>query len=235
MNYRKFLFLTCLSLINLAPTRAQMVFENKDIMALIDLVDFKNRTQPENIKYDGSPYLKDEFVSGIIFYDQKYRFEGIPLRYNIFNDEIEYKLPGKETIYAISSYQPVDKVIIAGDTFVARNFFHNDVIIPKFFKILVSGEVSLLLKMEVDYIPEQAATAFLDARLAEFVRRPDDYFIIRHNNKPEKIQNLKKLIRSLEKHEDELLQFKKAEKISPRNEEELILFIEYFNSLSSGG
>ena len=218
-------------LILLHPGFAQDSYESRELMSLIDLIGFYDRTQPKGFEYDGSPYLKEDFTSGILLYDEKYRFEDLALRYNVFNDEMEYQLPGRETIFALSPYQPVDMVIIAEDTFIARNYFHMGSIVPGFFKILVSGDIDLLVKMEIDYIEEQAATAFLDARPAEFVRRPDDFYIMRKGMDPEKIINVNKLIKSLGHHQPELKRFKKENKISSRNPDELSRFIAYYNAL----
>ena len=188
------------------------------------------RTNPFNYVYDGSPYLKDEFLYGEILFNHEWRFTNIPVRYNILFDEMEYKRPDKETIYSLGADTLFDMIYIPEDTFVVSLYEKEMKIIPGFFKLITPGSAALLIKMEVEFREATSETTHEMAMDARFVNNPDQYFVKKAGQPAEYVKNIKKLISHLGNHEEELTTFYKEHKLSSKKEKDLKQIIDYYNS-----
>lgn len=219
--------------ISISQLQGQVLFENRNVLDLIDMKDFRNRIDPYPFEYDGSPYLEDEFVKGDIFINNKWHIEDVPLRYNIYDDKMEYYMPEKDLIFAIDPQFKINYVLLEGDTFVVKQYEQKGWRVLGFFKLVEEGTADLLVKMNIQYKEPQPAKPFFDPEPAEFIRRDDDYYVKLKERNIFEVKRIKKLIQYLGDHKQELTQFDKKEKISAGNEKELAKFIRYYNSLSS--
>lgn len=86
--------------------RSQMDFYNSNKMIG---GEWKNVITEDQIA--GSPYLKKEFENGSIYTVQRQQYNEIPLRYNIYNDNLEFKTPDNE-IMALSAPEIVEKAVV---------------------------------------------------------------------------------------------------------------------------
>lgn len=212
--------------------RAQDInYINKKILETVDNVAWIKSTEPKSFEYEGTPYNQDKFARGDIYYEKNWRYSDIPLRYNIFNDEMEFKIEGRVTIYAIEPDKRIQKILIQEDTFVVADYKEKGKIITGFFKMLATGKIDLLAKFQVEFKEAQPAKAMFDPEPAKFNRKEDQYYIKTNGDIAQKISNIKKLIGLIGDHENELSEYAKKEKISAGDESELIQFISFYNSL----
>ena len=232
MKVKIWSFLLILLFTQFQNLRAQDIYYlNKKILESLDDIAWRKSTEAPSFDYEGSPYDKDIFVKGDIYYDINWRFPDIPLRYNIFNDEMEFRMEGQETTYAIKPDKKIQKILIQEDVFVVAEYQERGKVIPGFFKVLATGEIDLLAKFQVDFKEEQPAKALVLPEPAKFIRKDDQYYIRIKGNITQKISNIKILIELIGDHKNELSDYAKKEKISARNESELIQFISFYNSL----
>jgi hypothetical protein len=175
------------------------------------------RTNPFNYVYDGSPYLNDEFLYGEILYNHEWRFVNIPM-------------PDKETIYSLGADTLFDMIYIPEDTFIASIYEKEMKIIPGFFKLITTGNATLLIKMEVEFREATSETTHQMAMDARFINQPDQYFVKKAGQPAEYVKNIKKLINHLGNHEEELTTFSKEHKLSSKKEKDLKQIIDYYNS-----
>ena len=70
---------------------------------------------------EGSPYLNKEFVEGTIYTNQKNQYNNIPIRYNIYTDELEYRTPDNQ-ILTLATPQIVEKADF-GDYSISNIFY----------------------------------------------------------------------------------------------------------------
>lgn len=195
---------------------------------LIGQVDWIKRVEGQSPQIEGSPYLIDEFITGTIYFDKKYRIEKIPLRINLYNGDMEFK--EKNVTMAIAEPRRIDKVVMGEFTFIY---------IPENKKEKLEGFVrmwnpelpSVITKMEIDFLKKEPAKPYVDPKPDRFERGHDKHFLLTSSNEIEKITSVKKLIQAIGEHESELSQYAKQEKISSGNIEELVKLIEYYHSL----
>lgn len=177
----------------------------------------------------GTPYLDETYVDGTILFATNSRTA--PLRYNAYKDLFEFKLDGQARVLDPST--TVKKVSIGESTFVVEKYV-NEKGIPKYgyFTRLDSGKVSLFSKKSVKFTPGMKGRA-LDGgdQPAEFRRAPDEFYFKTSEGELVEIKNIKSMIAAFPDKQDELSQFAKKEKISPRDEEELVKLVKYYNSL----
>ena len=88
---------------------AQKNLINLGLGDLAGQLHWNNTIQPPASDIEGSPYLNEEFEIGDVIYGNEYKLNQIPLRYNIYNDDIEYKV--ENAIMAFANPHKIDKVI----------------------------------------------------------------------------------------------------------------------------
>jgi hypothetical protein len=178
---------------------------------------------------DGSPYLNPEFASGEV-YTAKGTYTDVMMRYNIDQDVVEFRQD--EAIYALDPEPRIKKIVLGEDVFVVEKGEAIGKMNNSFYIRLDSGKAQLLMKKVVSFREAQAAQAMQAASTpARYQKMPDQYYYKLGDGGVEKITSIKKMIESFPDKQDELSAFAKKEKISPKNEKELIQFFTYYNSL----
>jgi hypothetical protein len=195
---------------------------NRDNM-LVELS--KRAARVPDVDYEGSPFLNETFVEGEI-YTFKNKFIGIPLRYNIFYDNMEFKQ--NNAVLTLVAEPIIKKVIFGGNTFIVEPMGKGKF---GFLALLDSGKVVLMSKKVVMLREKKKGTGFEEASPAKFIRGQDLYFYKIGERGITKVSSLKSLIESLPDRQDDVNQFVKKEKISVKKEEDLVKVIKYYNSL----
>lgn len=179
---------------------------------------------------DGSPYLNDEFITGEIFTTSKTQFSNIPLRYNIYNDEIEFKSP-EGNISALGVPEIIDKLVFGDYTMIYAPYTYAKKMNRGFFIVIISGKASLYVRPNIDYIKPVPPAAYKDAKPAKFVKKVDTYYIRIGTDAAQLIENKKDLEKVFPDHKKEIAAFIKNNKINHRKEDKLKELVDYYNSL----
>ena len=182
------------------------------------------------VDYTGSPYLNDKFINGSIFTTQKIQFEEVPLRYNIYNDELEFKTP-EEEILALATPEIVEKAVL-GDTILSYlTYLKSNKLQEGFFIILEEGKASLYAKPDVMYQKATKPGAYKDPEPAKFIKKRDDYYLQIGNGQAQIINNKKNLIEAFPDNNDKVESFIAKNKTKINKAESLIELFQYYNSL----
>jgi hypothetical protein len=181
----------------------------------------------ENI--EGSPFLNETFVAGEII-TSNLKFVDIPMRYNIFSDQIEFKQ--NNSSYILAPEARIKQVHIGDHVFVAEEHQVKGKLKLGFLTLLDSGKEVLMAKKIVNYNPKTEPTA-LDplSHPAKFTRSQDVYFYKIGNTPVNQISSLKDLIKNLPGKQEEVTEFAKKEKISIKKEDELLKLVRFYNTL----
>ncbi|MEN8115814.1 MAG: hypothetical protein ABFS16_02485 [Bacteroidota bacterium] len=187
----------------------------------------KNLTESD---IEGSPFLNDEFINGTIFTTSKFQFVDIPLRYNIYNDNLEFKTPEGQTL-AMAAPETIEKAEFGDYKMVYILYINVKKIRRGFFKVLAEGQASLYAKPAILYKEPEEAGAYKEAEPAKFISRPDVHYI-RIGMEPAKlVSNKKELIAAFPDYQEEVAAFIKKNKTKPNRPERLIELVGYYNSL----
>jgi hypothetical protein len=193
------------------------------------LIDLSKKVDRSVANYDGSPYLSEEFVSGEV-YGTKKKFTGLLLRYNIFNDNIEFMQKG--ATYALYAEPRIVKVLLGNETYVVETYEIKGKMAPGYFARLDSGKVTLLVKKIVRFTEEQEPKALQGAATpAKFTRVADVFYYRIGNAQTSKVGSLKSFIDSLPEKKEDVSAYAKKEKLGTKNESDLVKLVKYYNSL----
>ncbi len=188
-----------------------------------------NITLTEN-DIKGSPYLNDEFINGTIFTKSKYQFVNVPLRYNIYNDQIEFKTPTNE-IQALGTPEIVETVEFGDYKMVYIPYSNARKIRHGFFTVEEEGNVSLYSRLEILYREAEEPGAYKDAKPAKFVKKSDSYYIRVGMEQAKKVDSKKELLAVFPDHKDDIAAFIKKNKVKTNKPEKLKELVRYYNSL----
>jgi len=212
----------------LSAARAQMAMNLGQHM-LIKLSDKVLYGDPVAEKEAGTPYLNENFVIGTI-YDYKTKYEGIPMRYNSYDDLIEFK--ENNQLFILDPQPRIRRIELDGRTFVVDGYESKGKIKQGYFLLLDSGKATLMSKKVVTYKEQQPPRALdIGPTPAKYSTAPDAFYYKIGDGIAMKVDNLKKMIAGFPDKQTELTEFAKKEKISPKKEDELIKLIKYYNSL----
>jgi hypothetical protein len=180
-----------------------------------------------NSGIEGTPYLDESFVQGEIYFAGTSRKASI--RYNIFQDLIEYQQGGQ--ILALDPGS-IKKVEIGSMVLVVQPIEIKGKTKPGFLALLDSGKVMLYSKKVVIYRAAKKGGA-LDGTdsPARYTRLPDEFYYKVGEGPLREVESIKSLIASFPEKENELTVFAKKEKLSPRKEKSLLQLVQYLNSL----
>ncbi len=226
-KYIWFFAFLCMSLFLAFQLKAQADYINRNVSDFINNVEFHNSVNKLPPDLEGSPYLNDDFTHGSIYLEGKYKFTDVPLRYNIYNDLMEFEDKGH--ILDLDEKHKIDSVIINNKTFVYTLDKGNRE--GGYYELLAQGKVSLLGKLKIEFRPREPAKPMRDPVPPKFVRLPDEYFVQLPGGELEKVKNVKKLIQALPDHQKALNTFVENKKVKNHEAEGMAIVVNYFNTL----
>ncbi len=183
----------------------------------------ENPNEYQNI--EGSPYLNSEFIDGVIYFKDTTAFK-LPLRYNIFANEMEYQLKGVN--YNVGNPQSLKKIVLGESVFIYLPFIHKG----GYFELLESGKCFLVQKRSVQFKPAEGPKPIEGISIpAKFIREPDIFYIGVKDLKPIEITNMKSVINALQDQKLKIESFITTEKIKRTTRENLIKIAKYYNGL----
>lgn len=190
--------------------------------------DYKPKLTESDI--EGSPYLKDDFIKGSVYTKSKDKYVDIPLRYNIYNDQIEFKV-GDNDVRALAAPGTIEKIEFDNYTMVYIPYAVAKKVRKGFFIVLVEGKASLYEKPQVMFKEATKPVAYQEAEPAKFVRNTDEYYIRVGESQAKLADNRKDLLEIFPDKQKQLETFIKKQKVKPSNPESLKKLVQYYNSL----
>jgi hypothetical protein len=178
----------------------------------------------------GSPFLNDEFIEGSIFTTSKIKYESIPLRLNIYNDQIEFRSNDQQA-YVIAFPEILGKVEFGAYTIEFIPYYAKKKIKRGFFTVLEKGNVSLYSRQKVIFESATKPAAFKNPQPAKFSRKPDEYYIRRGMEPAKQVLNKKNLVELFAGEKEKVNAFIRKNKVKTNNPESLKDLVSYYNSL----
>lgn len=187
---------------------------------------YENGVLVEHVNYKGSPYLNEKFQAGEVITNQNMAFKNLLLRYDIYNDQIEFKKDSEILIVPKNNF--VIKAVMAQDTFILLPHANGT---TGFYQQVHINKTSLLKKYSVDFNPAQKPQAYQDAKPAEYVRKSDDFYLLLSDRSVHKISGLKSIIELFPQKDKEIKDFVKTNKLNVKKETALIKLTDYISTL----
>ncbi|HTE30343.1 MAG TPA: hypothetical protein VK666_08210 [Chryseolinea sp.] len=176
----------------------------------------------------GTPYIDEAYVDGVIYYADK--THAAPIRYNAYQDLIEYQQNGKALV--LDPNLLIKKVQVGDAAFVPLKYQAEGKSKVGYFAVLDSGKITLLSKKTIVFSAAQKGRAMDGGDLpAQYKTSPDAFYYKIGDGELQEVTSIKAMIAAFPDKQEELTTFAKKEKISPRKEKEMIELVKYYNSL----
>jgi len=176
---------------------------------------------------EGSAYLDTSFVEGTISVGGT-RYEGLPLRFNPYEDAVEFRREGQVRLFEPHSSRS-DTVWIGEDTLlnVVRQAGRN--LTSSFMELAGGASTRVLLFYEVLVTEPKPAQGYDEPSPARFVHRPESIFV-QVPGAPAKEFRGKKSLEDVfgEDHQD-LEKFAKSNRYRLRSVEEVVALCTYYD------
>lgn len=223
------LLLACTSVVYAQKVENYEVLRSVDLYRQQKLIEEGGNNVLTESEIEGSPYLNKDFENGTIYTIGKTKFTEIPLRFNIYNDVIEFKTDDK--IYTFTAPELVERIEFGGKTFIYAPYSILKKTKKGYFIVLETGTASLWMKPEIFFKNATQPAAYKDAEPAKFQRKPDTYFIKVGNEQAKLVSNKNDLTEILSDKKQEVEGFLKKNKVKTNNPEDLLKLIRFYNSL----
>ncbi len=179
---------------------------------------------------EGSPYLNDQFIEGSVFTTAKARFIGIPLRYNIYNDQVEFR-KGDGIVQVLAAPAIIEKIEMGDISLEYSPYSIQKKIKHGFFVVLEKGNASLYSRPGIIFKEAEKAEAYKEPQPPRFIRKADEYFIRIGEDPALPVTKRKDLVEILNDHEKDVSKFINDNQINTNKPETLIKLVQYYNSL----
>ena len=190
--------------------------------------EFNNELTESDIS--GSAYLNKEFINGTIYTVQKEKFANVPLRYNVYSDEMEFKNQNEE-ILAIAVPEIIKKIDIGDITFRYIPYLAGQNVKNGYFELITDGKASLYIRHEIIFKDAEKAGAYKDPSPPSFIKNPNEYYIQVGENAATLVKNKKSLPEIFPDNQDKIETFIKKNKTKTNELESIAELVNYYNSL----
>jgi hypothetical protein len=183
----------------------------------------RNANEYQNI--EGNPYLNSEFIDGVIYFKDTTAVK-LLLRYNIYADEMEYRLNGVN--YIVGNPGILKKTVLGESVFIYLPFIEKG----GYFELLASGKCILVQKRSVMFKPAEGPKPIVGTNSpAQFIAEPDIFYLVVNESQIIEVKNMKSVINALQDQKVTVESYIEKEKIKKTKKENLIQIVEYYNSL----
>ena len=178
----------------------------------------------------GSPYLNNEFVNGTIYTTMKTKYNDVPLRYNLYNDDLEFKNPAGEVL-ALAKPEIVEYAVFGDNQLVYCSYSVGNKPKKGFLVLKQEGNAALLSKVSVIYQEPAEPGAYKEAEPAKFVHRADEHYIRVGSEMALPVSNKKSVLEAFPDNQDKIEDFISKNKIKLNKPEGLAEVVKFYNSL----
>lgn len=197
---------------------------------VIDDFLFLKSINPVDLVYDGSPYLNDQFRTGVVILENGTVYKDILLRYNVYDDLFEFSI--KENLYELDKSKKYSEFRIDDQTFIYQSYLRNSAEKEGYIEIVLKGHYSLYKVYKVNLKDAEKEKPYQEATNAKFYSLMPDYLIGKGDGKIVAIRNKKELIKNFDLSEP-VRNYSGNKKIKFKNEEDYLHLIKFLNSLST--
>ncbi len=180
-----------------------------------------------SVEYEGTPYLLDQFTGADIILKAGDGYKGIPMNYNIYNDDFEFLMDSVS--FALGNNNIINHINIKDRKFYYLTYTYNSAEIKGYLELVADGKYRFFKKHRVIYTKPQPPSGYVEAQAAKFSSRSPDYFIELVDGSIVYFNNLKDIADLVHEEGRNIKDFIKDNKLKTRQEEDIIQLADYLN------
>jgi len=201
-----------------------------------EIIEYRDKTMSYSLPkdYNGSPYFNDIFVPGNIYKGNELLAKDIPLRYNIFSNEIEVKESledadeeAKPLTKSSEIFVKIDDTIII---LIPYNGIDED---GSYFQVLFEGKkINLLKNVTKEFTTPKKATSSITRDLKGAFTDKTTFFLETKNGKLYELPKAKnKKFQVFGKDQEYLIEFATKNSLNINQEDDLKRLIVHYDSM----
>lgn len=177
----------------------------------------------------GSPYEQVEFEEGKVYTITSQVYAGVPLRFNIHADEMEFTTEDG-SVLSMAHPEIIRKIEIGQKEYIYAPYTAGNRILRGFFRVPASGSASLLVKPKVAFRQAEPAQPYKEAQPPTYLRMGDDFYLRAGADAAVKISGKKEIMQVMRDKSTDIDTWLKRNRIKYNREEDLIKLVEFYNS-----
>lgn len=182
----------------------------------------------ENI--EGSAYLDEQFTDGVVALTTGATYTEVPLRYNVYNDEIEFR-NRKGVVFNINNPASIRELTIGKSKFIYTDCKHRNENKKLFAEVIAEGNANLLKHHRIKLVNSKPAQTHRAAEPPKLVKIPSEYMIRTADGPAQLFKNEKELLKLLADKGKEIKELIKQQNLSIHQEEDLLAIIRFYNGV----
>lgn len=180
----------------------------------------------------GTPYLNKDFQDGKPISKYNQEFPIIPLRYNIYTDNIEYRSPNNK-VYALENHNKLKAYKIGDTTFIYTPYYRNkNKLSSGYFQVLVPGKTKGLIKYTVYLLQARPLRPYKPAEPERFSKKIKSFYVKVGGDAAVPASREKNILQLFPKQKSQLSRYIKKERIHIRKQAEFVKLINYINTIT---
>lgn len=190
--------------------------------------NYTRNVSPKEVKIEGSAYLDEQFVEGIVALTTGVTYHKIPLRLNVYNEEIEFRNP-RGTIFNINNPASIRELTIGKAKFLYTDIKSNKQTKKVLAEVIEEGNFSLLKHHRIRLTEPRAEQTHRAAQPPRLVKMPPEYLIRNTNGITVPIRNEKDLLAIVPEKKEEIKKLIRQRELSVKDEQDLVTLIRMLN------
>lgn len=206
--------------------RSNLGMYSGDLLNFYNEVSRNKMMEPVDLtEIDGSPYLDNEFRVGSVITRDSVQYAGLELRYNIYNDVIEFRK--NDLDIELNENFPMLYAVVGNDVFVKTSNSSG------YFQVVQTGKAFLVKKLKVKFVDQKEASGYQTAKRPSFKQLNPDYYIeMELGGEALQIEKNEDLLRIFSDAKDNIETYLKKEKIKANRESDLIKVLNYYSEIN---
>jgi len=190
---------------------------------------FMDRTGLKTTEIKGTPYLNSEYQAGTILSDADVLYKNVPLRYDCFDDALEFLKDNKT--YFLFPKETVKRAEFGGKAFIYKEFEAEGGIEKGYFELLAEGKAALLVRHSINFYEPVPTNGLTDAKPARFDNLRETLYISIDSGPARKMPANKKMAEIFGDKKNEVESFISKQKLSVKNKDDVKTIVAWYNSL----
>lgn len=178
--------------------------------------------------YGGSPYLEDGFTTGSVISVDSTIYRDIPLRYNVYKDQMEYEM--EDNIFVVPDEGFCKRVIIGDQQFDYLPYITSGGNFSGFLEVMYDGNCSIYQQHRISLLSAEASNGYTQAKPERFAKGNPVIYIRLGNSAALQVSSKKSLI-SLFENNEKVQEFMKSEKINYKRVDDLVKLASFYSTL----
>lgn len=187
---------------------------------------FNNHLTYQDVK--GSPYLQDSFICGRILLPDGNSYNNIPLRYNIYTDNMEFENKDGQAMELLEPGR-YELFVIGNDSIKYLPYISGNKTGQGYFQLLSAGHIRLLKRYSISYRPKEPEKPFQDSKPPEFVRMKPELYLSTGDKPAEKVGSHQQTLLLLKSEKNDIAEWVKQNHLKLNKEEDLLKAVQYSN------